>query len=108
MRAFYWLAVLVFAAILSLFAASNRAAVSLGLWPLPYLVEVPLYLAVFVSLFGGFLIGAAAAWLGGRRVRRELRRCRRRNEALARELGATQSRLTGEAQASTPALPATR
>jgi lipopolysaccharide assembly protein A len=108
MRAIYWAAVLVVAAILSLFAASNREAVTLGMWPLPYLVDVPLYLAVFVSLLGGFIVGAAAAWLGGRRGRRELRRCRRRSEALARELAATQQQLAGDTQAAAPALPATR
>ncbi len=108
MRAVYWAAVLVFAAILSLFAASNREAVSFGLWPLPYLVDVPLYLAFFVALLGGFVAGAAAAWFGGRRSRRELRRCRRRSEALASELAATQSQLAAEARTAAPALPVTR
>jgi len=108
MRAVYWAAVLLAAAILSLFAASNRAPVSLGLWPLPFLMDVPLYLAVFLALLGGFVIGAIIAWIGGRRRRRELRHCRRHCEALARELAATQSQLASEAQASTPALPATR
>ena len=108
MRAAYWVAVLVFAAILSLFAASNREAVSLGLWPLPYLVDAPLYLAVFLSLLLGFVLGAAVAWLGSRRARRELRRCRRRSEALARELAVTHSQLARDAQSAEPALPATR
>lgn len=106
MRVLYWAAVLVIAGILSLFAASNREPVSIGLWPLPYLVDAPVYLAVFVALLIGLLIGAAAAWIKGHRYRREMRRCRRRNEALARELAATQARLAGEAQASTPPLPA--
>ena len=106
MRALYWLAVLVVAGILSLFAASNREPVSIGLWPLPYLVDAPVYLALFVALLIGLVVGAAAAWIKGRRHRRELRLCRRRNEALARELAATQARLAGEARTSTPRLPA--
>ncbi|HEY3909175.1 MAG TPA: lipopolysaccharide assembly protein LapA domain-containing protein [Stellaceae bacterium] len=108
MRALYWVPILVIAAVLSLFAVSNREPVSLGLWPLPYLANVPLYLAVFIALLGGLVVGAAAAWVRGERCRREVRRCRRRNEALARELAATQARLASEAQAPTPRLPAAR
>ena len=84
MRAFYWAVTLAVAAVLSLFAASNREAVSLGLWPLPFLVEVPLYLVAFGAAIVGFLTGALAAWIAGAHRRRELRRCRRRSEALAR------------------------
>jgi putative membrane protein len=108
MRVVYWAMFFAAAAILSLFAASNRETVSLGLWPLPFLVEMPLYLAVFLALLGGFATGAVAAWIGGRRRRRALRHCRRRSEALARELAATRSQLASEAQTSNPALPATR
>ncbi|MGH7047025.1 MAG: lipopolysaccharide assembly protein LapA domain-containing protein [Stellaceae bacterium] len=97
MRVLYWIVVLVLAAVLSLFAASNRQAVSLGLWPLPYLVQLPLYLTILLSLLAGFVIGALAAWIAGRRWRREARRGRRRSEALARELAATQARLAGAA-----------
>jgi lipopolysaccharide assembly protein A len=108
MRAVYWAVTLAVAAVLSLFAASNREAVSLGLWPLPFLVEVPLYLVVFGAAIVGFLTGALAAWIAGAHRRRELRRCRRRSEALARELAATQSQLPSAAQAGSVALPAAR
>ncbi len=108
MRAVYLAVTLAVAAVLSLFAASNREAVSLGLWPLPFLVGVPLYLVVFGAAIVGFLTGALAAWIGGARRRRELRRCRRRSEALARELAATQSQLPTAAQTGSLALPAAR
>jgi lipopolysaccharide assembly protein A len=108
MRVLFWAVVFAAAALLSLFAASNREPVSLGLWPLPFLIDAPLYLVVILVLLAGLLVGAIGAWAAGRRRRRELRRCRRRSEALARELAATQSRLTGEAQAKNPRLPATR
>ncbi len=118
MRGVSWIAILGVAIILGLFAASNREAVSLGLWPLPFLVGLPLYLVVFAAIIAGFLVGAVTAWAAGARRRRELRRCRRRNEALARELAATQSQLnvapldkaTGNNQATRPAaaLPAIR
>jgi lipopolysaccharide assembly protein A len=106
MRAVYWAVTLAVAAVLSLFAASNRDAVSLGLWPLPFLVGVPLYLVIFGAAIVGFLTGALVAWIAGAHRRRELRRCRRRSDALARELAATQSQLPTAAQAGSVALPA--
>ncbi|MBV8119885.1 MAG: DUF1049 domain-containing protein [Alphaproteobacteria bacterium] len=107
MRVVYWGGVIVIAAVVSLFAASNRATVTLGLWPLPYLAEAPLYLVVVVSLLFGVLIGALAVWIGGSRRRRELRECRRQNAALSRELAATQGQLARGSPASRDtALPA--
>lgn len=108
MRAVYWVVILVIAAVLGLFAASNRDPVSLGLWPLPFLVGVPLYLVVFAAVIIGFLTGIFAAWIAGGRRRRALRQCRRRSEALARELAATQSQLTSQPPQVGTALPATR
>ncbi|HUC72861.1 MAG TPA: lipopolysaccharide assembly protein LapA domain-containing protein [Stellaceae bacterium] len=108
MRAIYWAGILVIAALVSVFAASNRETVALGLWPLPFLAQAPLYLVVLVALFFGFATGAVAAWIKGRRRRRQLRACRRQNEALARELAATQSQLADSAQTTRTALPPTR
>ncbi len=104
MRAAYWAFVIVIAALVSLFAASNRETVALGLWPLPFLAQAPLYLVVLVALFFGFAIGAVAAWIRGRRRRRQLRQCRRQNEALARELAATQAQLASATEAPGAAL----
>ena len=86
MKAVYWALILIAVVLLIPFAVSNRAPVSLGFWPLPFLVALPLYLLVLSLLLLGFVIGAAAAWLAGRHTRRELRRRRRRVEALEREL----------------------
>jgi lipopolysaccharide assembly protein A len=108
MRVVYWAVTIAVAAVLSLFAASNREAVSLGLWPLPFLMRVPLYLVIFGAAIVGFLIGALAVWIAGAHRRREFRRCRRRSEALARELAATQSQLSTAAQTGGVALPAAR
>jgi len=107
-RAVYWTGVIIIAALVSLFAASNRETVSLGLWPLPFLAQTPLYLVVLVALFVGFAAGAAAAWIKGRHRRRQLRACRRQNEALARELAATQAEVARAAPTARTALPQTR
>jgi uncharacterized integral membrane protein len=90
-RILYRAIFLVIAIFLILFAVSNRETVSIGLWPLPFLADVPLYLLCFLSLLVGTLIGVAAAWIAGHRNRRELSARHRRIEALERELMATQS-----------------
>jgi uncharacterized integral membrane protein len=92
-RLIYWAVILIVMVALILFAVSNRESVSLALWPLPFLVDLPLYLLCFASVVAGGLIGLFAAWVAGRRGRRELRLRRRRIESLERELAVTQSQL---------------
>jgi lipopolysaccharide assembly protein A len=104
MAAVYWVGVLIIAAVVGLFAASNAGTVSLAFWPLPFIANAPLYLVVLVSLVFGIVIGALAVWIKGRRRRRELRESRRQNAALARELAATQAQLARESPAPSTAL----
>jgi lipopolysaccharide assembly protein A len=106
-RILYRALLLLVAIVLILFAVSNRETTSLALWPLPFLVDLPLYLLFFLSLLIGGVVGAAMAWFAGRRDRRELRRRRRRIEALERELAATQAQLEAPTEMSRPRLPAT-
>jgi uncharacterized integral membrane protein len=105
-KAVYWAVTLVATALLIPFALSNREPVSLGFWPLPILVDLPLYLLVLALLLAGFIIGAAATWIAGRRIRRELRRRRRHVEALERELAATRSQLEDQAGTGRSGVPA--
>jgi uncharacterized integral membrane protein len=107
-RFLYRAIILAAAMLLILFAVSNRETVSLELWPLPFLVDLPLYLLFFLSLLVGTVIGASAARIAGRGTRRELRRHRRRSEALERELAATHSQLENRPEPTTTALPADR
>jgi uncharacterized integral membrane protein len=96
--AVFWSVTVIAAAVLVPFAIANRASVSLGLWPFPFMLETPVYLLVLLTLFAGFVLGAACIWIAGHGLRRELRRRRRRVGALERELAATQARLTDQAQ----------
>ena len=98
MKLLFWIFVALVATVLALFAVSNRAAVSLGLWPLPFILELPLYLAILAVLLIGFVAGALASWIAGRRGRREGRRRGRRIAALERELAATQAQLSGASE----------
>jgi lipopolysaccharide assembly protein A len=53
-----------------LFAVSNRAVLTLRLWPLPYEIDMPVYALVLGAGFVGFLAGATVAWIAGARSRR--------------------------------------
>jgi uncharacterized integral membrane protein len=107
-RIIYRAFIIVGAIFLILFAVSNRETVSLGLWPLPFLIDLPLYLLFFLSLLVGGLMGASAAWIAWRGGRRELRRRRRRIEALERELAATHSQMESRPGPAMSALPGSR
>jgi uncharacterized integral membrane protein len=107
-RILYRAGLLVIAIFLILFTVSNRETVSVGFWPLPFLIDVPLYLLCVLSLVIGALIGVAAAWMAGHGKRRELRSRRRRIEALERELTATQSQIGNHAEPVKTELPVTR
>jgi len=108
MRILYRAGFLVIAIFLILFAVSNRDTVSVAFWPLPFLVDMPLYLLCVLSLVIGTLIGVATAWMAGHGKRRELRSRRRRIEALERELTATQSQIRKHPEPPETQLPVTR
>ena len=78
--------------LLVLFAVSNRAPVTLGLWPTGLAVEAPLALIVLVAAALGFLAGALLLWVGALGHRRRARRA----EARLRKLEAAQTPATPE------------
>ena len=106
MKTLFWIFVLLVALVLALFTVSNPEPVSLALWPAPFLVEVPLYVAVLAALALGFLIGEFAAWIAARRWRREARQRGRRIASLEGELRATQAQLPGAGESIPPRLAA--
>ncbi|HWB49153.1 MAG TPA: lipopolysaccharide assembly protein LapA domain-containing protein [Stellaceae bacterium] len=92
MKLLWWIALAVVALVLILFAVSNRESVSVGLWPLPDFVEMPLYLLVLGTLIVGFFVGELVGRVGGWRWRREARRSRERIADLERALDAERAR----------------
>jgi uncharacterized integral membrane protein len=87
MRYVYWSFVLVVALLLASFAASNRADVTIGLWPLPDLATLPLYAAVI----GALIVGLGVGLLAGAGARASAWRTRRR---LERKIAALEAELT--------------
>ena len=86
MKLIGWGIFVIVALIAVAFAIHNHAAQTVDFWPLPYKFEAPLYAVVIVALAFGFLLGAAASWIGGRGWRKLARQRRRENDALMREL----------------------
>jgi len=72
---------------LAVFAVSNRAPLTLDLWPLPAVV-LPTYLAILVALLIGYLLGGSASWATAGKWRRRAREATRRATALEADLAA--------------------
>jgi lipopolysaccharide assembly protein A len=91
-RPVHWIVTAPAALAAALFAASNREHVAVRLWPLPDVLDAPLYLVVLMALLCGFLFGELVAWLTAGQTRRLARERMRRIAALERELAATQAK----------------
>ena len=93
------------AAIVVLFALSNRQGVAVGLWPFEDGLVLPLYLAMLMPFFAGLLLGVCTAGINGLRHRRAARVQSKRAAALERDLAASRaaSSITRPAEAPSPA-----
>ncbi len=89
-----WILALLLAVIAAALAIANRQIVLMSFDPLPWAVELPLYLLLFATLLLGLIVGMAAEWWRGRRWRREARQRRREAMDLTRELGALKTSAT--------------
>ena len=69
-----------------LIAVSNAQRVQLALWPLPHVIEGPLYLLVVALLLLGTLVGFGLGWWASRHARRRARESTREAERLDREV----------------------
>ncbi|MDP7242618.1 MAG: LapA family protein [Rhodospirillales bacterium] len=66
------------------FALANRETVSVGLWPLDYSIETPVFALVLISASAGLVLGGIVSWISAAGPRRRAR-------AVARELVAARS-----------------
>ncbi len=77
---------LALAMVAAAFAIANREEVAFRLDPLPYVIEMPLFVISFSALFIGILIGALAMWLRDGKVRKRVREERRVSTRLRNEM----------------------
>ena len=76
-----WIILVVVAIVVVAFAVSNRQPMTLDLWPLPFLLNPPVYLVVLAAVVFGFALGGAVSWWSAVwRTRRKVRKVRERHE----------------------------
>lgn len=86
MRYLSWIITIPIALVIVSFAVSNRDPVELALWPLPFSITVPIYVAALTALVLGFLAGGFVAWSADRKHRVAARVRGRKAAQLEREL----------------------
>lgn len=75
-----------FALLVVLFALSNRDRVAIELFPLPFVMELPLFLLPLGGAALGLVMGAVIMWLSGYKARQMAKRDAKRLEKLEKEL----------------------
>jgi len=83
---FSWIVTVPLTLVAVVFAVTNRAGVTLNLWPFGITIEAPLFILVLGSVFIGVLVGGTIAWLSAGATRRRAREAQRRAANLEREL----------------------
>ncbi|KIL99666.1 hypothetical protein CCC_03838 [Paramagnetospirillum magnetotacticum MS-1] len=81
MRLFAWIIGLPLAVAVTVFAVANRAEIRFDLWPLPFGIDLPAYLAVLVPLGLGLVAGFLLGWASGLKARLRAGSLRRRLDA---------------------------
>ncbi|WP_169543782.1 LapA family protein [Sneathiella aquimaris] len=73
----------------------NRESVSFSLFPLPFVMDVPLFMLILAGGFLGVLLGAFRTWISDGKLRRE-------NRQLKQEVGKLKGDLSRLAAEKTP------
>ncbi len=101
LRYLSWIVTLPLAVLVISFAVSNRDQAVLKLWPLPFELEMPLFLPVLGALVVGFIAGGFVAWWSGGRYRRLARRQNSRLKRLSAEAESLRAREAEQVDAET-------
>jgi putative membrane protein len=90
--------------VLVVFAIDNGAPMTISLWPLPWQATLPGFIALFLALVLGFLVGAAGAWLSGAKTRKRARELAETSRAQAHQIAEQERRYAaGRPSAAQPA-----
>ena len=93
LRILSWIVGIPVAAAIVAFAVANRGSVKLSLLPLPFEIELPLYLVALGAMLAGLILGGLIAWLSAGRLRRRTRQAVREAEAASREARALREKI---------------
>jgi len=74
------------ALVIIVFSLVNRGPVTMDFWPLPMIIDLPLFALVLVVLAIGVLWGGVGAWLAAGRARTRLRDATRRADSAESEI----------------------
>ncbi|MDF1719941.1 MAG: LapA family protein [Minwuia sp.] len=74
-------------------AISNRETVAVGLEPLPFVINIPMFAVIFGAMFVGVIVGGFSMWWRDGSVRQRARREHRHADELERDLKKTQDEL---------------
>ncbi len=86
MKFLSWIILLPLAFVLIIFSVSNRGSVPIDLWPLPYGIEIPLYILLIATLLVGVLWGGVSTWMRAGQTRRAGRLKAQENRTLSSEI----------------------
>jgi lipopolysaccharide assembly protein A len=76
------------------FSIANRETVSMGLWPLPYQLDAPLFAIMLAGVFVGFLWGAVVVWVSAGKLRRKAKTKAIQAQAAERELAFVKDKIS--------------
>lgn len=100
MKILFRVLLLLFVLVGVLVAVSNSERVALTVWPLPYSLQVPLYLLIVAVLLLGVLAGLGLGWWAGRHHRRRAREQGKEAARLDREVVRLREQLAESTSAS--------
>lgn len=83
----------ILALVLIIFAVTNRQAVVVTLWPLPYEAEMPAFLVFFLGLFAGLALAGVLLAFKGVRHYFELRKTRKEQKGLSSKVDTLEKEL---------------
>jgi len=91
--------------LLVLFALSNPQPVHLGLWPTDFEIDLPLSIAILLSMAVAFLLGALLLWLSALNAKLRARRAEHAIRMLEAQVAELKERLASPPALSGTALP---
>jgi uncharacterized integral membrane protein len=106
MRYVYGALTLLVAIACAIFAVSNRAPVSLSLWPIPGAIETPVFILVLGTTLVGLVLGLVTGWLISMPARLARRRLTMRLAVAEADVKRLKAQLAGEAAVALPGVPA--